>query len=240
MALETQLTETGKATGAISERTTEAVKQAPNNAVTRIFGSNAPRLGTSGDESVRAGRIEKTLVDDYFEAWRVMAGSPKESGSVEQLRLLLNELYSTLVATEQATRTGMPPPPVDTSAKVRAEAARLPLPLRPMLEGLAGVELRADHRGARSNVSAQLDAEVGDFCRKAIAGRYPFVRSSPRDVTPDDFAKLFAPGGMLESFFAKNLQQYVDTSTRPWTYRRTIDGAPPARRRRSSTSSARR
>jgi type VI secretion system protein ImpL len=154
-------------------------------------------------------------------------GSPKESGSVEQLRLLLNELYSTLVATEQATRTGMPPPPVDTSAKVRAEAARLPLPLRPMLEGIAGSSSAQTTLAARSNVSAQLDAEVGDFCRKAIAGRYPFVRSSPRDVTPDDFAKLFAPGGMLETFFAKNLQQYVDTSTRPWTYRRTIDGAPP-------------
>ncbi len=227
VALETQLTETGRTTGAVSAQAAEIVKQGANNAVSRIFGSMAPRIGTGGDDPTRAGRIEKTLVDDYFDAWRVMAGSPKEGGSVEQLRLLLNELYSTLVATEQATRTGMPPPPVDTSAKVRAEAARLPVPLRPMLEGLAGSSSAQTTAAARSNVSAQMDAEVGDFCRKAIAGRYPFVRSSTRDVTPDDFAKLFAPGGQLESFFSKNLQQYVDTSTRPWTYRRTIDGAPP-------------
>jgi type VI secretion system protein ImpL len=67
---------------------------------------------------------------------------------------------------------------------------------------------------------------VGDFCRKALAGRYPFVRSSSRDVTPDDFARIFAPGGLMDDFFQKNLQTYVDTSTSPWSFKKGIDGAP--------------
>jgi type VI secretion system protein ImpL len=54
----------------------------------------------------------------------------------------------------------------------------------------------------------------------ATDGRYPFVRSSNRDVTREDFARLFAPGGLIDDFFQKNLAPFVDTSTRPWSFKR--------------------
>jgi type VI secretion system protein ImpL len=54
---------------------------------------------------------------------------------------------------------------------------------------------------------------------KATAGRYPFVRSSNQDVTPEDFARLFSQSGVLESFFQKYLAQYVDTGQKPWRFK---------------------
>jgi type VI secretion system protein ImpL len=42
------------------------------------------------------------------------------------------------------------------------------------------------HRGAVGGRRAR-------FCRDAIAGRYPLVRSASRDATPDDFGKFFGP-----------------------------------------------
>jgi type VI secretion system protein ImpL len=49
------------------------------------------------------------------------------------------------------------------------------------------------------------------------------VRSSARDVPQEDFARLFSPGGMFDEFFQKNLQPYVDTSTKPWSFKRIDD-----------------
>jgi type VI secretion system protein ImpL len=226
VAAETTLTETGKTTIAATDRAVDAAKEASNQALSRVFGSAAPRTAPTGDDPNRAGRIEKQLVDDYFEPWRRLAGTAQQPGTSEQLKQMVGALYSTLLATETALRSGMPPPPAESATQMRAEAARLPAPLRGMFEGLAATSSSQAAGVARSNIGALLDANVGDFCRKAIAGRYPFVRGSPLDVTPDDFARMFAPGGLMDDFFQKNLAQYVDTATKPWSFRRGIDGAP--------------
>jgi type VI secretion system protein ImpL len=227
VAAETTLTETGKSTINATDRAVDVAKEASNQALSRVFGSAATRgRDPTPDDPNRPGRVETQLVDDYFDSWRRLAGTAQQPGTSEQLKQMVGELYSTLLATESALRSGMPPPPADAATKMRAEAARLPSPLRGMFEGLAATSSSQAAGVARSSIGALLDANVGDFCRKAIAGRYPFVRSSPRDVTPDDFARMFAPGGLMDDFFAKNLAQYVDTSTRPWSFRRGIDGAP--------------
>ena len=44
-----------------------------------------------------------------------------------------------------------------------------------------------------------------------------------RDVTQDDFATLFAPGGKMDQFFQTHLAALVDTSTAPWSFRRISD-----------------
>ena len=226
VAAETTLTETGKGTVNATDRAVDAAKEASSQALTRVFGSAAQRRDQGADDPNRPGRVEKQIVDDYFESWRRLAGAANQPGGGEQLKQMVGELYSTLLATESALRSGLPPPPGDAAAKMRAEAARLPTPLRGMFEGLAATSSSQAAGAARSSIGALLDANVGDFCRKAIAGRYPFVRSSPRDVTPDDFARMFAPGGLMDDFFQKNLAQYVDTATKPWSFRRGIDGAP--------------
>ena len=41
----------------------------------------------------------------------------------------------------------------------------------------------------------------GGLCQKAVAGRYPFTAGSTNDIPLDDFAKLFAPGGLLDAYF---------------------------------------
>jgi type VI secretion system protein ImpL len=63
------------------------------------------------------------------------------------------------------------------------------------------------------------------LCHRALDGRYPFVHGSTRDVAADDFGKLFAPGGLIDDFFQKNLAALVDTSAPVWQWRA---GTPPA------------
>jgi type VI secretion system protein ImpL len=86
----------------------------------------------------------------------------------------------------------------------------------------------AEIRQTRERIDGELRAQIADFCVKAIGGRYPFVRTSAQDVTPEDFARLFSPGGLLDGFFQKYLTAHVDTSQRPWRFRDVLMGQSAA------------
>jgi len=64
------------------------------------------------------------------------------------------------------------------------------------------------------------------LCRQAVEGRFPFRPGAPNEIPMDDFARLFAPGGMLDSFFNTQLRPFVDMSGRTWRPQ-SVDGVPP-------------
>lgn len=64
-------------------------------------------------------------------------------------------------------------------------------------------------------------------CATAFNGRYPFVRSSQQDAPLADFAKFFAPNGLLDQFFQSTLKPFVDASGLQWK-QRPSDGQSPS------------
>lgn len=186
----------------------------------KLFGQ-APQAASTVSTLSRPERI----VDDHFDNLRrlVQAPAPGQPAPIDAVFGLLNELYMQLTATQAALNNAAAAPQSDIDNKVRAEAGRTPEPLRSMLATLTAGGNASAMELTRQNLSKTLAVNVGDFCQKALVGRYPFDRASTRDMTQDDFARLFAPGGLMDDFFQKNLAQYVDTSTRPWSFRRTGD-----------------
>lgn len=77
--------------------------------------------------------------------------------------------------------------------------------------------------GTRASINARWQASVLPFCEQALDNRYPFNRRARADVAMQDFAKLFAPQGLIDSFFNENLVKYVDTRSRPWTWKKIND-----------------
>ena len=214
--------------------------------------------GTSGDPTV------KSLVDDQFEDIHRLAGAGGSGPApIDGLVQQLNDFYQYALASKLALESGQQPPGPEGIAKLRAEAARLPEPMRSMVQGLVeggtrqvGDKVRAkqtedlrlatekqtqelkaqaekqtaedkiarekkafESKLVRERLEAEMRATISDFCVKAIGGRYPFVRTSSQDVTPEDFARLFAPNGLLDAFFQKNLATLVDTTQTPWRFR---------------------
>jgi type VI secretion system protein ImpL len=172
-----------------------------------------------------AGARIESIVDDRFAGLRQLVGAPddKAAAPIDATVALINEVYVLLNAADIAVKGGNAPPPSDVPNKVKAEAARLPEPVRSLLATLSVSGTKAAQDIANKTMGSVINAEIGDFCRQATSGRYPFVRSSSRDVTQEDFARLFAPGGLFDAFFQKNLAAQVDMSTRPWSYKR-VDG----------------
>ncbi|NRB16324.1 MAG: type VI secretion system membrane subunit TssM [Rhodobacteraceae bacterium] len=74
--------------------------------------------------------------------------------------------------------------------------------------------------GTRASINARWQASVLPFCTQALDNRYPFNRRARADVAMADFAKLFSPGGLIDGFFNENLAKFVDTRSRPWTWKR--------------------
>jgi type VI secretion system protein ImpL len=117
----------------------------------------------------------------------------------------------------------------DPAQLLQAEAARDPQPVARWLSALAlaGNQLRGV--GAQDQVKKAFGAPGGPalLCSKAVTGRYPFTPSSANDIPLDDFARLFAAGGLLDKFFNDNLQNFVDTSGSAWKAQPVAGVAPP-------------
>jgi type VI secretion system protein ImpL len=209
----------------------------PGAAKAQEYASKARKALTGGG----AVPIEKTLVDDHFADLRRFVTSPggNAPAPIDAVTLQLNDLYQLLVATKAALDAAQTLPPAEAANKLRADASRQPEPLRSMLQDLVEGGTRqvvdklrekqvAELRLTRDRIDAELRAQVGDFCQRAIAGRYPFVRTSNQDVTAEDFARLFAPSALLDSFFQKHVAPHVDTTQKPWRFKDPAMGQSPA------------
>ena len=200
----------------------------------------ADQIGQKADKSlgIRASeRVERELVDTHFAALREVVTGSAETGAgtqataaqagksgLDEVTNLLNDYYTALTISDNALSNNSMPPANDTSAKLKMSADTMPAPFRAVLLQLAASGSREVNQGIGQLLSRQMQALVGDTCRLAIEGNYPFSPNSKRDVSIGDFTRVFAQGGVIDDFFVKTLAPFVDTSTKPWRYR-TLPGA---------------
>jgi type VI secretion system protein ImpL len=179
---------------------------------------------------IATGTLEADIVDFRFREYRRLAANNGGAGpSPIALSLqVMNEAAAVIASARQQVKAGgsVPPSLAATLEKVRAESKRVPPPLNQMYEELAVATSAFVGRDVRSTLGVNLNATIGDFCRRSVLGRYPFTRSATRDVTADDFARLFSVGGAMDEFFRNNLQPMVDISGPSWTFKQGIDGSP--------------
>lgn len=98
----------------------------------------------------------------------------------------------------------------------------LPPPFSQMLIDAAN-QIDQEVTGASVNQLMQdLRAQVTSACNQIVGSNYPFNRSGQREAPVAEFGRLFGTGGLLDSFFKKNLDPLVDTSKSPWTYKQNI------------------
>ena len=211
------------ATKGVVDKATDAVRETQDN-LTRMLGQQGAAAVLAAP--VAARKIE-AMVDERFEALRryVRATAAGQPAPIDATMALINDLYNLLIATETAVTSKNPPPVSDLPNRVKGEAARLPEPVRSMMNTLAVNGTNQALGVTRANLGDLLASTVADFCKRAIDGRYPITLASTRDIVPDDFTRLFASDGLLDEFFKKNLAPYVDTTSKPWKFRRQGDAS---------------
>lgn len=218
---ETTLTQpVAAASGSLLQKATDQINQKADSA-----------MGIRASEE-----IERELVDNHFAALRevvtgnaavqaagdasAQAGKTGLDGVTNQL----NDYYTALTVADNAIGNNSMPPASDAAAKLKMTANTMPAPFRAVLLQLAQQGSQEVNQGIGQLLSRQMGAVIGDTCRLTIEGNYPFTPGSTRDVSIDDFTRMFAQGGIIDDFFVKTLAPFVDTSATPWRYK-TLPGA---------------
>jgi type VI secretion system protein ImpL len=164
-------------------------------------------------------------IDERYKQLRDLVAA-SGGAPIDQVLKLLNDLQQQL-AKMNAAGVGAPVAAVgsDPSLALRAESQRQPLPLGRWLAAMAESSTALRGGGARQQVIAAYNGSGGPaaLCPLAVNGRFPFVPGSSLETPLDDFAKLFAPGGLIDGFFNTQLRPYVDTTGKVWKPQ-SIDG----------------
>ncbi|HYI72868.1 MAG TPA: type VI secretion IcmF C-terminal domain-containing protein, partial [Skermanella sp.] len=105
-------------------------------------------------------------------------------------------------------------------AEIDTQAASLPAPVRQWITGISRTSSSMSADGVRQRLTDAWMGSGGQFCAQATAGRYPFDRNGASEISLEDFARLFAKDGLIDSFFEQNLASFVDKSGKPWRWRK--------------------
>ena len=201
--------------------TTQVIDEAVKSQLDAARKKLQAAMGSGSDEPVIGGVKASNVVDQHFEALHKLVGGTDGASPVplDQVLAVIKEASQYFDAADSARRGGTLPPAGDVLTRLKREADGKPAPVGALLQTIesAGGGLLLGSERARLN--ALWTASSAKFCQEAIAGRYPMVRAASKEVTSDDFGKFFAPNGLMDDFFAKNLASYVDMTGVQWHWR---------------------
>jgi type VI secretion system protein ImpL len=163
-------------------------------------------------------------VDDHFGKLSMLAR--KQGDTPAPVDALLKELFNlyTFLADLEASGSGSAALEAIKNAgspgvQLQRKARHLDEPLRSWLNSFSAVSQKAVASSSQNQLGQMWGSDLLPFCRRGIAGRYPLVKTSQKDITFDDFYRYFGSGQMLDEFFNLHLKPFVDTSFRPWRWK---------------------
>lgn len=111
-----------------------------------------------------------------------------------------------------------------TMKRVAAHAGRQPAPLKYWLQSVSRIDFlqqaALDVDRTVEHIRSAWQTEILPQCQAMLGNRYPFLGSASAEISLQDFATLFAPGGEFDRFWQAYLEPYADTSSRPWRWQR--------------------
>ncbi|WP_431222879.1 type VI secretion system membrane subunit TssM [Serratia sp. L9] len=198
----------------------------PGHFLGNLFSNRGSAEG--GEESGDISSQPDQVVIKHFAPIIELAKGSEEGAKSIAFDTVLKQadgLYNYLIAVQSAANSGMAAPQGDIILALQAESGRLPQPFKNMMLSLAVGASSDSQMKELEGLQKRVGFEVRDFCRQAIAGRYPLARNAQQEITSQDFARMFAPNsGIMDSFFRQNLEGKVDISRVSWRFNPGVDG----------------
>tara|TARA_R110001599_G_scaffold185680_1_gene379927 strand:- start:11630 stop:15169 length:3540 start_codon:yes stop_codon:yes gene_type:complete len=151
--------------------------------------------------------------------------TPETEGGTIPLRHVLaqfSELYAFMNKVSVSSRDGALAPSMVKDGEIKLQNTRQVAKAQPSLFISPYMSSVADRTGTLAlggvmiHMNQQWAQEPYELCVNAVRDNYPFVKGSESEITLSDFGQVFGYNGVLDSFFSKNLKQYIDTSKSPW------------------------
>lgn len=175
-------------------------------------GTKSPNTANGGGPVI----IGADIASD-FEAYQTLVQGDRGQRLIDQLIGQLNDMQGVLVATTLPNAAGAGTLDQKIGA-LASTASKLPTALQAMINDVVQ-EFQGDAMsGLKAKLNTALTTQVVPRCTAVVEGRYPFANDPQRPTPLADFAEVFRPNGLLDTFFSANLQQYADVTTKPWRW----------------------
>jgi type VI secretion system protein ImpL len=166
-------------------------------------------------------------VDEHFLQLRRFVSAPEGTvtgleQAIQKILLMYQSMSSVANASNQGQAVlnqvqGGGAGGANAAAQLQESTRNMPPAVAAIVQSVTSNANQVVNQGAGQELANAWRAQVYPLCEAAF-NRYPLVANSAADVPMDDFASLLAPGGMMDQFFAKYLNPFVDRSARPWKW----------------------
>ena len=163
-------------------------------------------------------------IEANFRPFQILVDGEPGSRPIDALLANLNELYRqlTLAATNPAQAKQALDQAQVQVASLRANVTRLPQPLAGMIDRAAKDAAGDATSSSIAELSEAMAQEVTGPCLQITGARYPFAKSD-KDTPLADFARLFAPNGLIDRFFSTRLAPLANVTGKTWSWRQNPD-----------------
>jgi type VI secretion system protein ImpL len=170
-------------------------------------------------------RVPGADVEAAFKPYQILVEGESSRRPIDDAVGTLNQITQSLIlaATTPSQVQRAVSALQESVSKLRNTAARFPKPFSDMLAGIAGEVEHQEAISSAGQLQQALRDQVTPTCQQVVSNRYPFVRGSSSDVPLADFAKLFGPGGIMDTFFKQYLDAHADRSKAQWTWRQNTE-----------------
>ncbi len=205
--------------GAVGEAAAEAGERVAKRRLSRLL----PReLRGQAQSAEVQGRSPEDVVEARFEPLARLAGDGDPAGDwpIDRSLSLVRRLAVTFEDSVRGASSGLGST-ADLTRNLRENALMLPDPVSSWMQSLAGqvAQLSTEDRG--SEIQRAWASRVLPVCREVTGQRFPFVSSAPVSLSIQEFGRVFGHGGAIDEFFEQQLKARVDTSARPWRWKRS-------------------
>ncbi len=145
------------------------------------------------------------------------------AGPLDQALTALGDVGSTGGAAAAAHDMGSPvlqqqsaAAAMGATAKLGTVTSTLPPQAGALFSGFVKASATQLNHAAGEAVRSQYGAELLPECQTIVKGGYPFANSPLRQVSIDDFSRLFRPSGLIDTFQKTTLAGQIDTSSAHW------------------------
>ena len=172
-----------------------------------------------------SGIIPGKAIEDHFRPYHVLVEG-ENSRKIDALLLnFKNILDNLLIVANNPLQSETANANVQIQASLlRSNATRFPTPFDKLILQAAKEFDEEFKETSITQLNEKLKTQVVDECRRIVGRNFPF-ENGRSEVPMTEFAKLFSPAGIMQSFFDENLKPLVDTSTRPWSWKPEVSQA---------------
>jgi type VI secretion system protein ImpL len=204
----------------------------PTDKATGVKEAIAAKIGTLGQLFGTAPVTEKpgTRTTKHFETLNKLVDGPPGGAPIDATLKAIGQIQTQLagmgggLGDSNALTTVASAGQANAVEQLRIAAMQLPAPIAGIVAQVGAKGEMVAKAEAGGELSRRYQTEVASECQQLIAGRYPFVARSTSEVALADFARVFGPGGVFDTFFKERMAPLVDTSTSPWRWKQGAAG----------------